>query len=77
MGTIFLRDEENSRTSPAKLNLAHPQGSGKSCHPALESLPQECQAAHWLCLEEPGGPDLELETPDYILKKVAYGCGEE
>lgn len=69
--------EENSRDLTATQNPAHPWGSGKSCHQSLESLPQECQAAQWLCLEEPGGPDAELETPDCILNKAVNGQGGE
>ena len=80
MGTKFLfrKMEANSRNFPAELDLAQAQGSGKSCYQSLgwcQSLPQECQAARGLCLEEPRGPDLELETPDCILKKVVGGRG--
>lgn len=77
VGTIFLfrKMEENCRSFPAKQNLAHPQA--QEGHQSLEPLPWEHQAAQWLCLEEPRGSNLEPETPDYILKKVAYGPGGE
>ena len=53
---LFRRTEENSGSSAAKQNMAHPQRSGNSRHQSLESLPREHQAAQWLCLEELGWP---------------------